>query len=86
MVGYVENERLVTCMELYYSESLKVGVIQIRAPPIKTEKFVRDLLEWFNSSGNFKNVIKCILKYCTCIRQIHFKDSMIESMICDLNE
>ena len=51
MVGYVENDRLVTCMELYYSESLKVGVIQIRAPPIKAEKFVNDLLEWFKSSG-----------------------------------
>ena len=52
MVGYVENDRLVTCMELYYSEPLKVGVIQIRAPPIKAEKFVQDLLEWFKSSGS----------------------------------
>ena len=51
MVGYVENDRLVTCMELFYSEPLKVGVIQIRAPPIKAEKFVNDLLEWFKSSG-----------------------------------
>lgn len=51
MAGFVDDGRLVTCMELFYSEELKVGLIQIRAPPLKTEKFVTDFLHWFQSSG-----------------------------------
>ena len=51
MVGYLESGRLVTCMELYYSQTYEVGVIQIRAPPIKIQTFVNDFITWFKGSG-----------------------------------
>ena len=51
MVGYTEEGRLVTCMELYYSVSLGVGLIQIRAPPTNIKRFVLDLSEWIARSG-----------------------------------
>ena len=51
MVGYLEDGRLVTCMELYYSENLEIGVIQIRAPPLKIQSFVQAFTLWFNDSG-----------------------------------
>merc|ERR1712062_394944 len=51
MVGYLEDGRLVTCMELYYSENLEIGVIQIRAPPLKIQSFVQAFTLWFNNSG-----------------------------------
>ena len=51
MVGFVDDGRLVTCMELYHSNVLNVGVIQLRAPPLRNEAFVKDFLDWFSSSG-----------------------------------
>ena len=51
MVGYLEEGRLVTCMELYYSDELELGIIQIRAPPIKINSFTIAFADWFKQSG-----------------------------------
>ena len=51
MVGYTDEGRLVTCMELYYSEQLKCGAVQIRAPPTSIKTFVSDFAAWFANSG-----------------------------------
>ena len=51
MVGYTDEGRLVTCMELYYSEPLKCGAVQIRAPPTNIKGFVADFAAWFANSG-----------------------------------
>jgi len=56
MVGYTDEGRLVTCMELYYSSSLNVGAIQIRAPPTNIKSFIADFSSWFAQSG-FEKVL-----------------------------
>ena len=51
MVGFTDDGRLVTCMELYYSEVYNCGVVQIRAPPTNIKNFVSDFVSWFAQSG-----------------------------------
>ena len=51
MVGRVESGRVVTCMELFYSPSSEIGLVQLRAPPLSNSRFCADFIAWFNTSG-----------------------------------
>ena len=50
MVGIVEG-RVVSSVELFWSDAQKLGVIQIRSPPLNKTKFSRRFDEWFRNSG-----------------------------------
>ena len=51
MVGFIKNGRIVTSMELYWSDALKVGIIQLRSPPFNKETFCDVFQNWFTQSG-----------------------------------
>lgn len=53
MVGIVVDGRTVTCMELFWSSSLKLGIVQLRAPPFNRDTFCDVFHSWFETSGTY---------------------------------
>ena len=51
MVGRVENGRVVTCMELFFSPTTEIGLVQLRAPPLSNSSFCAEFIPWFRASG-----------------------------------
>ncbi|CAG5096024.1 Oidioi.mRNA.OKI2018_I69.XSR.g14444.t1.cds [Oikopleura dioica] len=57
MVGRVENGRVVTCMELFFSPTTEIGLVQLRAPPLSNSSFCAEFIPWFRASGFEKLIL-----------------------------